>query len=358
MKKLLFIVGTRPEVIKIAPVLRASREQKVFLSRLCTSGQHTNLLTDALAEEGLTPDIGFEIGGTLTSKTAECLSRFDTVLREEHPDAVAVHGDTLTAFSGALAAFYRGIPVLHIEAGLRTATPFSPFPEELYRRTIDTLATLCFAPTATAAANLYKEGKPPASVFTVGNTVIDSLMADIDPAFSHSVLDKGGRLILLTLHRRETQGEGAARILRGIRRAINERKDVTLLSPMHPSPDATRELQHALSDLPNVILSPPLGKRIFRNLLACAALTLTDSGGVSEEATALGIPTLLLRKESERCEGIKAGVLFPVGTEEDAVAHAVTDFLDHPRAPHPSPVFGDGHASERIVAEIARYFSK
>lgn len=357
MKRLLFLVGTRPEVIKIAPVWRAAKGRGDFLSRLCSSGQHKELLRDALAEEGITPDLSFTVEGSLAEKSSECLLRFDAVLAKERPDAVAVHGDTLTAFMGALAAFYRGIPVLHIEAGLRTGSPFSPFPEELYRRTIDTLSTLCFAPTPRAATHLYKEGKPQNTVLTVGNTVIDGLFEEIDPAFSHPLLAKG-RLLLLTLHRRETQGEIAARICRGIRRALDGRQGIVLLSPVHPSPAVGRVIRGILGDAPAVTLTPPLGKREFRNLLARAELALTDSGGVSEEATALGTPTLLLREESERGEGVEAGVLHPVGTREEEVYLSLSDFLERPRPRRPSNVFGDGGASVRIVSAIQKFFSE
>lgn len=357
MKKLLFLIGTRPEVIKIAPLLREARQKEAFLPRLCTSGQHEELLENALAEEGILPDVGFRIRGSLAEKSCACISLFDAVLKEEKPDAVAVHGDTLTAFAGALASFYRGIPVFHIEAGLRTHTPFSPFPEELYRRTIDNLSTLCFAPTARAAAHLYKEGKSRSDVLTVGNTVIDGLFSEIDPAFFHPILAKG-RLVLLTLHRRETQGEIAARICRGIRRALATREGVVLFSPVHPSPEVGRVIRRELGDHPAVTLSPPLGKREFRNLLARAELALTDSGGVSEEATALGTPTLLLREETEREEGIDAGVLHAVGIREEEVFASLTDFLEHPRKRQPSAVFGDGRASARIVAAITEFFSK
>ena len=355
MKKLLFLVGTRPEVIKIAPLFRVLRQNSTLSSLLCTSGQHDSLLTDTLLCEGLTPDISFSITGDLTEKTAKCLTAFDRILSEYAPDAVIVHGDTLTAFSGAVAAFHRRIPVLHVEAGLRTGDTHSPFPEELYRRAIDALSSLHLAPTDLAAQNLLREGIPSSRIHTVGNTAIDSLLADLDPSFTHPLLQSQKKLVILTVHRRESQGEPLRSILRGVRAGIYGRTDCHLFFPMHPSPCIRAAALPVFSSLENVTLSPPIDAHTFRNLLANAALVLTDSGGVSEECTALGIPTLLLRNETERTEGIDAGVLHSVGTETEAIKSAVCDFLDTPRKPSPSDAFGDGFASVRIARAIENF---
>lgn len=357
MKKLLFLIGTRPEVIKIAPLYTACRSNPAFITRLAVSGQHTSLLTDALTEAGITPDISFSVCGSLAKKSAECMTQFDAILSEEQPDAVLVHGDTLSAFSGALAAFYKHIPVFHIEAGLRTRDPYTPFPEELYRRTIDTVSALCFAPTENARDRLLREGKAASTVFTVGNTVLDTLRDDIDPLFSHHILKEEKKLVLLTLHRRETQGDKAKEMLLAIKRAVEARTDTHLFFPVHPSPEVKKVALLLFSHTQNVTLSPPVSRRTFRNLLLRATLLLTDSGGASEEATALGIPTLVLRKETERPEGVAAGILYPIGTHADAILSAVTDFLDHPREKHPSDVFGDGRSSERIVHVIEHFFA-
>ena len=216
MKKLIFLVGTRPEVIKLAPLLRECQKRPRFSCALCTSGQHSTLLSRALVEFALTPDVSFTVWGELPHKQSECLLRFGEVLTREHPDAVIVQGDTLTAFSGGLAAFYHRIPVFHVEAGLRTDTPFSPFPEEFYRRAIDHLSTLHFAPTQKAADHLLREGIAKSGIFTVGNTAIDGLLDDIDPTFTHPLLDEGKKLVLLTLHRRESIGAPLTEMLRGI----------------------------------------------------------------------------------------------------------------------------------------------
>ncbi|MBQ9735779.1 MAG: UDP-N-acetylglucosamine 2-epimerase (non-hydrolyzing) [Clostridia bacterium] len=355
-KKLLVLVGTRPEVVKIAPFLRACRGRR-FTTRLCTSGQHAELLEGALAEHGIRADLSFNIKGSLCEKSALCLSHLESILKAETPDALLVHGDTLTAFCGALAAFYETIPVLHLEAGLRTNTPFAPFPEELYRRTIDTLSTLCFAPTARAEAALLREGKQAACVFRVGNTVIDGLWEVITPDFTHPLLVPEKKLVLLTMHRRESIGAPLLAVCEGVREALRARSDALLLCPVHPNPAVSHPIRAALGGEQSVRLCAPFSRRDFANLLYRAAVVLTDSGGVCEEATALGVPTLVLREETERPEGVEAGVLFPVGTERDAVRKALTAHLDAPRPRHPSDAFGDGHTAERVASIIEEYFS-
>ena len=357
MKKLLFLVGTRPEVIKMAPLLREARKKQRFVCILCASGQHDTLLKETLSDFDVLPDVSFTVYGDLVRKTSECLSRFGEVLERESPDAVLVHGDTLTAFAGGLAAFERGIPVFHIEAGLRTQNAFSPFPEEFYRRAIDHLSTLHFAPTRTARECLLREGIREEGIHTVGNTAIDGLLEDIDPAFSHPVLKEGKKLVLLTLHRRESLGAPLYEILRGIARGMVGRADAHLLFPMHPNPALRAAVREVLGKSPAVTLVEPMDAHTFRNLLSRATLTLTDSGGVTEEATALGTPTLVLRDETERREGVAAGVLHLVGRKEGGIALALTDFLDTPRPRAPSSVFGDGHASARILEAIEAFYS-
>lgn len=355
MKTVLFLLGTRPEVIKLAPLFRACREKASLRVRLCTSGQHGALLSEALAEWGMTADVSFTVLGALPQKTAECLTRLDAVLAKEPPDALLVHGDTLTAFCGALAAFYRGVPVFHVEAGLRTNSPFSPFPEEVYRRVIDILATLCFAPTARAAARLLAEGKPKERVFTVGNTVVDGLFATVTPDFAHPLYMEGKKTVLVTLHRRETQGAQLAEICRGIRDALCAREDAVALFPVHPSPAVGETVRAVLGGVSAVRLIPPLSRFDFCNLLARATAVLTDSGGVSEEATALGVPTLVAREETERPEGVEAGVLQVVGRTREGASRALSAMLDDPPPHAPSPVFGDGRASERIADVLAAW---
>lgn len=356
MKKLLFLVGTRPEVIKVAPVLRECKKRKDLFPFLCASGQQDALLKDTLAFFHITPDRAFTVWGDLTGKTGECLTRFDEVLKETSPDAVLVQGDTLTAFAGGLAAFHRHIPVFHIEAGLRTRNAFSPFPEELYRRAIDHLSTLHFAPGDRAAEALRREGITDQSIHTVGNTVIDGLYEEIDERFSHPLLKEGKKLLLLTLHRRESMGTPLCSMLSGVASGLKARTDTVLFFPMHPNPTVRKAAKEALGELSAVTLSDPVDTHTFRNLLAQATLVLTDSGGVSEEATALGTPTLLLRDETEREEGVDVGVLRLIGREKAKIAAAITEHLDHPRPHTPSFVFGDGKASSRIADAIERYF--
>lgn len=356
MKKLLFLVGTRPELIKIAPLLRLLKRQNRFKALLCTSGQHDTLLEDTLAHLALFPELSFHIGGSLAEKTSECMLRFGEVLAKEKPEAVLVHGDTLTAFSGGLAAFYQQIPVFHIEAGLRSGNPFSPFPEELYRRAIDHLSTLHFAPTTDTAERLLREGIDKERIHTVGNTAIDGLWEEIDGDFHHPLLTNGKKLVLLTLHRRESLGAPLAEMLHAVADAIKERTDAHLFFPMHPNPAVRETARDLLGDLPSVTLAEPTDTHTFRNLLHRATLTLTDSGGVSEEATALGTPTLILRDETERPEGVEAGVLQLVGRKKNAIQNAITDHLEHPRPHIPSTVFGDGHSSEHIAEIIEKFF--
>lgn len=357
MKKLIFLVGTRPEVIKIAPLFRACKEDARFCALLCTSGQQDSLLKNTLNALGFIPDLSFYIIGSLAEKQAACIQAFQAVLAREQPDAVIVHGDTLTAFAGGLCAFYLHIPVFHIEAGLRSGNPFSPFPEEFYRRAIDHLSSLHFAPTERAAECLLREGIEKERIRTVGNTAIDGLLSDIDKHFSHPLLESGKKLVLLTLHRRESMGAPLWEMLRGIAAALKVRSDAHLFFPMHPNPALREAVQSCLAPLPNITLAEPIDTHTFRNLLARATVALTDSGGVSEEATALGTPTLLLRDETERSEGIEAGVLHLVGRKNESVRIAVTDFLDLPRPHIPSAVFGDGHTSHRILNAIGQYFS-
>lgn len=356
MKKLLFLVGTRPEVIKVAPVLRECKKRKDLFPFLCTTGQQDALLKDTLNFFRITPDRAFTVRGDLTGKTGECLARFDEVLKETTPDAVLVQGDTLTAFAGGLAAFHRRVPVFHIEAGLRTRNAFSPFPEELYRRAIDHLSSLHFAPSDRAAEALRREGIDDQSIHTVGNTVIDGLYEEIEQSFSHPLLKERKKLLLLTLHRRESLGAPLCSMLSGIASALKARTDTVLFFPMHPNPAVQKAAREALGNIPAVTLSDPIDTHTFRNLLAKATLVLTDSGGVSEEATALGTPTLLLRDETEREEGVDIGVLRLIGRERKKITAAITEYLDRPRPHTPSCIFGDGKASSRIADVIEKYF--
>ena len=355
-KQLWLVAGTRPEIIKMAPLYFACRKSTVLRPLFCLSGQHDGLAETALADFGLVPELRFPAEtGSLAETTARLLRLFGEAISAHAPHGVAVHGDTATAFSAALAAFYEKVPVFHVEAGLRTGDLNAPFPEELYRVTVDRLARHCFAPTEAARRSLLREGRAEEDITVSGNTVVDALRYTVTKDFSHPYLgeSKEKKLILLTCHRRESHALLPS-LLWGIRRAIEDRDDVLLLFPVHPSP-ATREAAKAtFGDCPNARLLPPLSALLFHNLLSRAHLLLTDSGGAEEEATALGIPTLVLREKTERPEGVTAGVLFPVGTEGERVKQALCQMLDTPPTVRPSSVYGDGHAAERIVRRVEK----
>ena len=356
MKRICIIAGTRPEIIKLAPLIRLCRKSECFQTFFLLPEQQKDLLHATLAECALQPDFVFPLTGELSDKTALCLFHLTASLRTLAPHAAIVQGDTLCAYAGALAAFLQRIPVFHVEAGLRTTTPHLPFPEEFFRRSIDIMSTLCFAPTEEARQNLVTEGRK-GGVYAVGNTGIDTLLSDISPDFTHPFLSGDGKTVLLTLHRRESLGSPLAQICRTIREVLLTRKDTRLLFPMHPNPKIAALVQPILGDMSNVFLVPPMERIPFRNLLSRVTLCLTDSGGVSEEATALGTPTLILREETERPEGVAAGVLFPVGRSPARIRAALTSFLDEPRPHTPSTVFGDGRASERILKIMEAYFA-
>ena len=354
--KLLLALGTRPEVIKMAPLYFACRERESLCPLLCASGQHAELLDTALLDFGLTPEWRFATEtGDLAQITSRMLLGFSQVLDTLSPHAVLVHGDTATAFSAALAAFYKEIPVLHVEAGLRTGDLSAPFPEELYREVIDRLSLHCFAPTETAYRRLLAEGRPRDTVSLCGNTVVDALGYTVCKSFSHPLLKQaeGKRLILLTCHRREGRS-ALPSLLTAVRRAVEERDDVLVLFPVHPTPSTKQAAEEILGDHAAFRLLPPLDTRLFHNLLARAHLLLTDSGGAEEEATALGIPTLVLRDKTERTEGVEAGILIPVGTDSEAVYTALKNALAYPPTVTPSTVYGDGRAAQRI-AEITDF---
>lgn len=355
-RRLLLLIGTRPEVIKMAPLLRALSESDTLCPVLCSSGQHDTLLATALAEEGLTPSASFSMKGSLADMTAAGIRGMSRVLAETKADALFVHGDTTTALAGAIAAFYARLPLFHVEAGLRTSTPFSPFPEEFNRRAIDTVSTLCFAPTEEAHARLLDEGKKAEAVHTVGNTVIDGLRESIEPAFSHPLLDRKEKTVLLTVHRRENLATGLLSVCKAVEQLCEERDDVHVLFPLHPNPLIEATVLPVLGHSTHVSLLPALGTRLFRNLLARAALVMTDSGGVCEESTALGIPTLVLREETERKEGERCGALFPVGTDGTRIVKTAHTLLDRPPVLPPSNAFGDGKASKRICRITEEYF--
>ena len=374
MSKILVIFGTRPEAIKLFPVIRALAATPGLTVRTCVTAQHRGLLDQVLAIADLSPDIDLDLmepGQTLDRLTARLLTGLGEVMDAEMPDLVMVQGDTATAMTGALAAYYRKVPVAHVEAGLRSGDIYQPWPEEVNRRIVAPIAALHFAPTETAAEALRRETIPADTIHVTGNTVIDALhwTADrvaTDPALAAG-LDAiaarfaGRRIVLVTTHRRENFGDGMAAIARAIGR-IAERDDVAVLFPVHPNPNVVSVMDAILGDRANVARIEPLDYPHFVRALGMAEIVLTDSGGVQEEAPALGKPVLVMRETTERPEGVAAGTAKLIGTDEDRIVSEIFTLLDDAgvyaamaRAHNP---FGDGHAAARIAETIAETLAK
>ena len=358
MKTVLLVFGTRPEAVKMCPLVRELKRRGAFHVKVALTGQHREMLAPILDTFAVTPDYDLAVmreGQTLSHVTTAVLTGIEEVLCRARPHLVLVHGDTTTAFAATLAAFYRHTPVGHVEAGLRTYDLAAPFPEEFNRRAVGLLADLHFAPTPHAADNLLREGVPPTSVFVTGNTVIDALRFTVSKDFSHPLLAAAGddRLILLTTHRRENLGSTMASMLRAIREELARHPRVRVICPVHKNPAVKEVVESVFRDCPTVLLTEPLNTVTFHNLLARCYLALTDSGGIQEEASALGIPTLILRNTTERPEGVAAGTLQMVGTDPHAIGKALRRLLEdealhRAMAKAPCP-FGDGNACVRIA---------
>jgi UDP-N-acetylglucosamine 2-epimerase (non-hydrolysing) len=366
---LLVIFGTRPEAIKLFPVIRALEAQPGIAVRSCVTAQHRGLLDQVLGIAGLVPDIDLDLmepGQSLDRLTARLLTGLGEVMDRERPDAVIVQGDTATAMAGALAAYYRRVPVAHVEAGLRSGDIYQPWPEEVNRRIVAPIARWHFAPTDTAAAALRAETIPADAIHVTGNTVIDALhwtrgriaadptlAAGLDPVAARLA---GKRLILVTTHRRENFGEGMAAIARAIIR-IAAREDVGVLFPVHPNPAVGATMAAMLGDHPRVALVDPLDYPQFVRALGLAEIVLTDSGGVQEEAPALGKPVLVLRETTERPEGVAARTAKLVGTDEERIVSEIFTLLDDKAAygamAQAHNPYGDGHAAARIAEILA-----
>jgi UDP-N-acetylglucosamine 2-epimerase (non-hydrolysing) len=370
--KILVVFGTRPEAIKLFPVVRAFAATADIDVRTCVTAQHRGLLDQVLAIAGLTPDIDLDLmepGQSLDRLTARLLTGIGDVLDAERPDRIIVQGDTATAMAGALAAYYRRIPVAHVEAGLRSGDIYQPWPEEVNRRIVAPIADIHFAPTETAAAALARENIDAAMIHVTGNTVIDALHAtvariDADPTLAaglDAVAERfaGKRLILVTTHRRENFGDGMTSIARALAR-IAERPDVAVLFPMHPNPNVVAAMDTVLGDNPAIARIDPLDYPHFIRALGLAHIVLTDSGGVQEEAPALGKPVLVMRETTERPEGVAAGTARLIGADEDRIVSEIFTLLDDKqswsrmtRAHNPC---GDGHAASRIARIVADGF--
>jgi UDP-N-acetylglucosamine 2-epimerase (non-hydrolysing) len=372
--KILVIFGTRPEAIKLFPVVAALKADPRFDCRVCVSAQHREMLDQVLSIAGLVPDHDLDLmqpGQTLDGLTAALLTELGKVMDLEQPDRVIVQGDTATAMTGALAAYYRKIPVDHVEAGLRSGNIYHPWPEEVNRKIIGTIASLHFAPTEVAAGKLIAEQVPEARVHVTGNTVIDALhwvrkRIFAKPALAGDLagLEKmfaGRRIIGVTSHRRENFGDGMENIAEAISR-IAERRDVAVIFPVHLNPNVRSVMNQRLGRLSNVALIEPLDYPHFVRLLSIAEIMLTDSGGVQEEAPALGKPVLVMRETTERPEGITAGTAKLVGTETATIVTEIFRLLDDKaaydamaRAHNP---FGDGHSARRIAELIGNEIAK
>ncbi len=357
MKKVMLVFGTRPEAVKMCPLVIELKKRSAIETIVCVTGQHRGMLDSVLSVFGVVPDYDLDImreRQTLFDVTSAVLSGMGEILDKVKPDLLLVHGDTTTAFASALAAYYKKIPVGHVEAGLRTGNLYSPHPEEFNRCAIDIITRWYFAPTVLSCKNLIDEGKPKKDIYITGNTAIDALSTTVRKDFSHPVLDwaKDKRLILITAHRRENLGEPMVHMFRAIKRVIEETKDIAALYPIHMNP-AVREIAEAeLSGCENIKIIEPLDVFEFHNFMAKCYLILTDSGGIQEEAPSLGKPVLVMRDTTERPEGIKAGTLLLVGTEEEKIYSAFRNLLDnkleYDKMAHASNPYGDGKASIRI----------
>ena len=360
MKKVMLIFGTRPEAIKMCPLVLELRKHPSFETVVCVTGQHRQMLDQILECFDVVPKYDLSImqkNQTLFDVTIGILSRMKEILDLEKPDVALVHGDTSTAFVTALSCFYSQIPVGHVEAGLRTYNMYSPFPEEFNRQAVDLISRFYFAPTETSRQNLLKEGKPQRNVFVTGNTVIDALDTTVNPDYRSDVTDwaQGSRMILLTAHRRENLGEPMREMFTAIRRVVDETPDVKVVYPMHMNPIVRELARRCFTGQERIRLIEPLDVLDFHNLMARAHIIMTDSGGIQEEAPALGKPVLVMRDTTERPEGVMAGTLKLVGTDEQMVYAALRELLDDPAAyqqmQHAANPYGDGKAS-RHIAEI------
>lgn len=358
MKTVMLVFGTRPEAIKMCPLVNELKTRKGIKTVVCVTGQHRQMLDQVLEVFNVVPDYDLSImkdKQTLFDITTNILNRIKTVLEETKPDVVLVHGDTSTTFVTALACFYLQIPVGHVEAGLRTYNIYSPYPEEFNRQAVSIISRYNFAPTELSKQNLLREGKKAETIYVTGNTAIDALKTTVKPNYTHPELvwAKGSRLIIITAHRRENLGEPMHHMFRAIRRIMDEHKDVKAIYPIHMNPIVRQEAEEELSGCDRIHIIEPLEVVDFHNFLAQSYMILTDSGGIQEEAPSLGKPVLVMRDTTERPEGIKAGTLKLVGTDEQTIYDNFKELLENKQAydamAHASNPYGDGWACKRIA---------
>lgn len=370
MIKVMTVFGTRPEAIKMAPVvLELQKHADRIQTIVAVTAQHRQMLDQVLDLFRITPDYDLDImsqGQTLYDITTKSLMGLKDVLAKEKPDLVLVHGDTTTTFAGALASYYQQVPVGHVEAGLRTGDIYSPFPEEMNRKLTGAIAAIHFAPTATAKANLLKENVNPSHIYVTGNTVIDALMMTVagDYDFGDDLKDvdfHNHRVILLTTHRRENLGEPMRHIYKALRRIIEEIPDTEIVFPVHRNPLVRKVVEEELAGVDRIHLIDPMEYEPFANLMSLSSLVLTDSGGIQEEAPSLGKPVLVLRNTTERPEAVEAGTVRLIGTDKDVVyaetKRLLTDQAAYDAMSNAVNPYGDGKASQRIVQAILHVFA-
>lgn len=358
MKKIMLVFGTRPEAIKMCPLVKELKTRKEIETLVCVTGQHRQMLDQVLECFDVVPDYDLSVmkdKQTLFDITANILLKIQSVLEKEKPDVVLVHGDTSTTFVTALACFYLQIPVGHVEAGLRTYNIYSPYPEEFNRQAVSIISTYNFAPTSLSRQNLIKEGKAEGTIFVTGNTAIDALKTTVRGDYTHEMLDwaKDSRLIMLTAHRRENLGEPLHHMFRAIKRIVDETLDIKVIYPIHMNPVVREAANEIFGKHGRIRIIDPLDVLDFHNFLARSFLILTDSGGIQEEAPSLGKPVLVMRDTTERPEGIAAGTLKLVGTNEETIYNAfktlLTDEAEYEKMSKASNPYGDGHACQRIA---------
>lgn len=362
-KKVMAVFGTRPEAVKMCPLIKELKKRGRFEACVCITGQHREMLDGVMSAFEVQAEYDLDVmksGQTLFDVTSGVLTRTGEMLRADPPDVVLVHGDTATAFAVSLACFYLGIPTAHVEAGLRTKDIHSPFPEEFNRRAIALTAAYHFAPTDNAAQNLLKEGVLPSRVFVTGNTVIDALKYTLRDNYTHSLLEgtEGKKIIFLTAHRRESLGEPLEEMLKAVKLLAQSYSDVIFIYPVHPNPQVRGTAQRVLGDCPQVRLCAPLGVLDCHNIMARSHILLTDSGGLQEEGAALRKPVLIMRDTTERPEGLRAGIARLAGTDTDSVFLSVSSLLTtstlYSQMSLAHNPYGDGNASARIADILER----
>ena len=365
MIKVMSIFGTRPEGVKMAPLVKELERRKEIESIVCVTAQHRQMLDQVLETFNIKPDYDLNImkqGQSLSEITSRALTGLESVIKDVKPDIVLVHGDTTTTFAGALASFYNQVAIGHVEAGLRTYDKYSPFPEEMNRQMVDCMTDLYFAPTTVSKENLLKEDIQEEKIFVTGNTAIDAMSTTVKNDYTHPELEwikPNEKMILLTAHRRENLDEPMRHIFKAIRRIVDEFDDVKVIYPIHLNPLVRNVANEVFAGCDKVKLIEPLEVFDFHNFQNKSYIILTDSGGIQEEAPSLGKPVLVLRDTTERPEGISAGTLKLVGTDEETIyaetKKLLTDNKEYEKMSHASNPYGDGHASERIVDAIIKW---